>query len=71
KAYKNYPNDELKFFSSVATATALFYGCIFFYEPMTRLIPLNILSVWLIATIFEMIAFNYTTISLGLSYSIN
>ncbi|MCD7855651.1 MAG: hypothetical protein LUG66_08585, partial [Clostridiales bacterium] len=70
-AYKIYPNDELKFFSSVATAAALFYGCIFFYEPITRLIPLNILSIWLIATILEMTAFNYTVISLGLSYSMN
>ncbi|MCD8215299.1 MAG: hypothetical protein LUC97_06645 [Clostridiales bacterium] len=71
KAYKNYPNDEMKFFSSAAMATALFYGCIFFYESITRLIPLNILSIWLIATIFEMTAFNYTVISLGLSYSLN
>lgn len=70
KAYKNYPNDEMKFFSSVAMVTALFYGCIFFYEPTTSLIPLNILSVWLIVTTLEIIAFNYTVISLGLSYSL-
>ncbi|MCC8014361.1 MAG: hypothetical protein LIO87_04125 [Eubacterium sp.] len=69
-AYKIYPNDELKFFSSVATATALFYGCVFFYEPIARLIPLNIMSVWLIVTILEMTVFNYTVISLGFSYSL-
>ncbi|MCC8097455.1 MAG: hypothetical protein LIO44_02620 [Eubacterium sp.] len=71
KANKNYPNDELKFFSSIATATALFYGCIFFYETITRFIPLNILSIWLIVSILETTAFNYTVISLGLSYSLN
>jgi hypothetical protein len=52
KAFSN----ELRTIVVISMSICLLYCCIFFYEPITKIVPMNIFSIWLIISAGSAIA---------------
>jgi hypothetical protein len=65
---EEYADGEYKAILTGSAAISLFYVCLFLYEPIKRIVPLNIFSVWLLLSLIGAAAVNLKEIAGGFGY---
>jgi hypothetical protein len=60
-----YDDGGYKVILTVSMAISLLYVCLYLYEPIKGVVPLNIFSVWLLLSVIGAVAVNFKEIFLG------